>query len=168
MVKKSNNTNKSVWYALAAARILLGITFLWAFLDKFFGLGFATTAAKSWISGGSPTMGFLKGAEGPFSSVFNSLAGQTWVDWLFMVGLLCLGVALLLGVAVRISVVTGSLLLFMMWMASLPMTTNPLIDEHIIYIAVLLAIGYGVNNQVWSLSSSWKNLPSVKGRSWLQ
>jgi thiosulfate dehydrogenase (quinone) large subunit len=44
---------------LAAARIAIGWTFLWAFLDKAVGLGFATQRADAWISGGSPTFGYL-------------------------------------------------------------------------------------------------------------
>ena len=40
---------------LAVLRILLGFTFLWAFLDKTFGLGHATPAAKAWVGGGSLT-----------------------------------------------------------------------------------------------------------------
>ena len=51
-------------------RIAMGWIFLWAFLDKCFGLGFATGrdpetgaidfgSADAWINGGSPTEGFL-------------------------------------------------------------------------------------------------------------
>ncbi|WP_318272177.1 hypothetical protein [Microbispora triticiradicis] len=47
-------------YVWAAARVAVGWVFLWAFLDKLFGWGFATPAAKAWINGGSPTTGFLK------------------------------------------------------------------------------------------------------------
>ena len=51
MVKKSKGTvSDTTWYALAAARILLGIVFLWAYFDKLFGLGFATKAAKAWVN----------------------------------------------------------------------------------------------------------------------
>ncbi|KAB8181764.1 hypothetical protein FH610_027020, partial [Microbispora catharanthi] len=35
-------------YAWAAARIAIGWVFLWAFLDKLFGWGFATPTAKAW------------------------------------------------------------------------------------------------------------------------
>ncbi|MEV0316802.1 hypothetical protein AB0H91_55075, partial [Nonomuraea fuscirosea] len=41
-------------YVWALARISFGWIFLWAFLDKTFGWGFATPAAKAWINGGSP------------------------------------------------------------------------------------------------------------------
>ncbi|WP_327256281.1 hypothetical protein [Streptomyces sp. NBC_01244] len=52
--------------ALAALRVLVAWTFIWPFLDKLFGLGFSTPAAKSVINGGSPTEGFLlHGTKGP-------------------------------------------------------------------------------------------------------
>src|SRR5689334_12004100 len=46
-------------YALASLRLLTGFVFLWAFLDKTFGLGYATASGKGWLDGGSPTKGFL-------------------------------------------------------------------------------------------------------------
>src|SRR6266511_711287 len=46
---------------LAVFRVAVGFVFLWAFLDKTFGLGYATPSAKAWINGGSPTKGFLSG-----------------------------------------------------------------------------------------------------------
>jgi thiosulfate dehydrogenase (quinone) large subunit len=52
--------------AIAALRVSLGFVFLWAFLDKTFGLGYSTPSAKSWISGGSPTEGAATGSTNPF------------------------------------------------------------------------------------------------------
>lgn len=152
--------------ALAITRILLGFIFLWAFIDKTFGLGFATPAAKAWLNGGSPTLGFLKTVEGPFQNFFAPLAGQPWVDWLFMLGLLGIGVALLVGIGVRVAVVTGSILLFLMWLASLPLKTNPFIDEHIVYIVVLIAIGLN-HVQLLSLQKPYANLTIIKKNPWL-
>src|SRR5512138_1326803 len=61
---------------LAVLRVSLGFVFLWAFLDKTFGFGYATPAAKAWINGGSPTKGFLSSvAVGPFEATFHSWAG---------------------------------------------------------------------------------------------
>jgi thiosulfate dehydrogenase [quinone] large subunit len=166
VAKKSEAiVNESAWYALAATRILIGFIFLWAYFDKLFGLGFATKSAKAWVNGGSPTMGFLKGVDGPFASMFHTLAGQGWVDALFMIGLLGIGLSLVLGVAVRLGATAGSLLLLMMWMASLPMTSNPLIDEHIIYIAAIVTVCFGLNQQKWSLAGWWRQLAFVKSNS---
>jgi thiosulfate dehydrogenase [quinone] large subunit len=74
-------TQKIVFLLL---RLSMGFIFLWAFLDKTFGLGFATKAAGAWIRGGSPTSGFLGNAvKGPFVDIFHSLSGLAEVPALF-------------------------------------------------------------------------------------
>lgn len=124
-----------------ALRIGLGFIFLWAFLDKAFGLGFATVAEKAWIDGGSPTFGFLTHAtKGPFAEIFQSLAGSAVVDWLFMAGLLGVGVTLLINRMVRWGAVAGSAMLLLMYLAVLPPENNPVIDDHLIYIIGLAII----------------------------
>jgi hypothetical protein len=37
---------------LAVLRIVFGLTFLWAFVDKLFGLGYASKSGKGWVDGG--------------------------------------------------------------------------------------------------------------------
>ncbi|MFE0704679.1 DoxX family membrane protein [Streptomyces sp. NPDC058872] len=92
--------------SLATLRIVLGWSFLWPFLDKMFGLGFSTESAGAVVNGGSPTEGFLlHGTKGPFAHVFDSVAGAWWLDTLFMLGLLGIGLALLLGIGTRIAAV---------------------------------------------------------------
>ena len=119
----------------------MGFIFLWAFIDKVFGLGFATTTDKAWINGGSPTTGFLSNAaKGPFAEIFQSLAGVAVVDWLFMLGLLFTGLTLLLNRYVKWGCIAGSLMMFLMYLALLFPANNPIIDEHIVYILVLLLI----------------------------
>lgn len=164
---KKTNTPTSLGYALAGVRILLGIIFTWAFFDKLFGLGFATPASKAWLDGNSPTNGFLSGVDGPFQGLFNSMAGVAVIDWLFMLGLLGIGLALVFGLGVRIAAITGSLLLFMMWMAALPLKTNPLIDEHLIYIGALIAIACQQTHLV-SLYPTVSRLSFFKRNHWLR
>ncbi|WP_182909643.1 hypothetical protein [Microbispora sp. H13382] len=150
-------------YAWAAARIAIGWVFLWAFLDKTFGFGFATPAAKAWINGGSPTTGFLKGtADNTFGDLFNTLAGQPWVDWLFMTGLAGIGTALILGIGMRIAATTGTLLLLLMWAAELPLTTNPFMDEHIVYAIVLIGLTLAGAGTTLGLGTTWTNTTLVR------
>lgn len=169
MFKKNKPpTYKKSWYAIAVMRIMIGFVFLWAFLDKLFGLGFSTAADKSWLSGASPTTGFLQfgvNPDSPFAGAFNSLAGSAWVDWLFMVGLLGIGLALILGIGVRIAAVTGSAMLALMWLALLPLENNPVIDDHIIY-AVALAV-VALSRREWSLVDWWLGIDYVKKNPWL-
>ncbi len=126
----------AVGRALATLRIAYGLTFLWAFVDKLFALGFHTgydQAGKldrfgpaAWINGGSPTEGFLKfGADGPFKGFYNSIAGTAWADTLFMLALLGIGLALTLGIGMRLAAASGSLLYLMMWSVVLPPQNEP-------------------------------------------
>ncbi|MEP6710717.1 MAG: hypothetical protein ABJA64_03275 [Candidatus Saccharibacteria bacterium] len=166
MVNNKNVSSSYTWLWLAISRILVGLIFLWAFFDKLFGLGFATVASKSWMNGGSPTTGFLSHAQGPFADFFHAIAGNTGADVLFMAGLLGIGVALTLGIAVRIGAVTGSVLLFLMWLASFPLENNPIIDEHLVYIAILMAIAFALPLQRLGLHKQWQSLSLVKKYPW--
>lgn len=126
---------------MTGLRLSMGFIFLWAFLDKTFGLGFATSSEKAWINGGSPTSGFLSfAAKGPFVEIFNSLANVPAVDWLFMLGLLFVGVTLIFNKFIKWGCIAGTLMLFFMYLALLLPENNPLIDDHIIYILVLAMI----------------------------
>jgi thiosulfate dehydrogenase [quinone] large subunit len=154
---------------LGLARIALGLTFLWAFLDKVFGLGFATESAKSWLNGGSPTLGFLKfGSHGPFAGVFQAMAGNPIVDWLFMMGLLLIGVSLVLGIGMKVAGYSGALLMLLMWSAVLPPKQNPVLDEHIIYLLLFLSftqmpVGHWLGlGEWWSQTEIVKAYPFLK------
>ncbi len=115
-------------------RIALGFIFLWAFLDKFFGLGFATAAERAWLNGGSPTAGFLQhGTEGPLAQIFQSLSGSAAVDWLFMLGLLGIGLGLIFGIMVRLASWGGLVMMVLIYLSLMPPDNNPVIDEHVIY-----------------------------------
>ena len=128
----------SVW---VVSRVLLGWIFFWAFIDKMWGLGFATKSGNAWLDGVSPTTGFLKfGVTETFENFFHVLAGNVWVDWLFMAGLLGIGLSLMLGVALRISTVSGIVMLLLIYLALFPIQHNPLIDEHILYAVFLWGV----------------------------
>jgi thiosulfate dehydrogenase [quinone] large subunit len=164
---------------LAIVRVVVGFTFLWAFLDKTFGLGYATPAARAWINGGSPTKGFLsRVAVGPFESTFHAWAGAAWADWLFMLGLLGIGIALILGVGLRAAAVSGTAMMLLMWAAEWPldkvtstgessMSTNPIVDYHIIYALVLIALAVTYAGHTWGLGRLWARLPFVQRNRWL-
>jgi thiosulfate dehydrogenase (quinone) large subunit len=121
-------------YLLAGIRIGLGWIFLWAFLDKVFGLGYATTSAKSWLNGGSPTNGFL----------------------------------VLLGIGMRLAAVGGALLTIMMWTAVLPPASNPFLDDHLIYAAVLITLALMGAGNTLGLGRAWASTPLVRRASWLR
>ncbi|MGS2644670.1 hypothetical protein [Streptosporangium sp. G12] len=150
-------------YVWAVARISLGWVFLWAFVDKLFGWGFATPAERAWINGASPTTGFLKGTgENALGGVFTALAGQVWVDWLFMLGLLGVGAALVLGAGLRIAAVAGALMMVLMWAAELPLQTNPFMDDHLVYAVVLAGLALGGAGTTWGIGAWWATTSLVR------
>ncbi|GGK93993.1 hypothetical protein Sme01_58340 [Sphaerisporangium melleum] len=150
-------------HVFAVARIAIGWIFLWAFLDKLFGWGFATPANRAWIHGGSPTTGFLKGTtDHTFGGLFTALAGQAWVDWLFMLGLAGIGTALILGAGMRIAATTGGLLLLFMWAAELPLANNPFMDDHIIYAIVLAGLALAGAGDTLGIGEWWSSTAIVK------
>jgi thiosulfate dehydrogenase [quinone] large subunit len=150
--------SNKIRYVWAALRIALGWLFLWVFLDKTFGFGFSTKPEAAWIAGGSPTAGFLANATtGPLAGVYHSLAGNPLVDWLFMLGLLALGVSLLLGIGVRIAGYGGVVFVLLLWSSRLPPADNPIIDEHIIYAIVLVGLATVRAGQWVGLGKLWYN-----------
>jgi thiosulfate dehydrogenase [quinone] large subunit len=148
-------------YTFAVARIAIGFVFLWAFVDKLVGFDHATPAAKAWLNGGSPSGGFLKGVDGPFAGLFNAIAGAP-ADWLFMAGLLGIGIALILGVGMRIAAAAGALLLVLMWAASLPIVTNPFLDDHLVYAIVLVGLALMHAGNTVGLGRIWSRLSIVQ------
>jgi thiosulfate dehydrogenase (quinone) large subunit len=129
------NIKRIVWLKL---RFVMGFIFLWAFADKLLGLGFSTQKSAAWINGGSPTRGYLLNAtKGPFADFFQSLAGIAIVDWLFMLGLLGVGLTLVFNRYVTWGATAGSVMMILMWLATFPPTTNPIVDYHIVYVLVL-------------------------------
>src|SRR5688572_24950591 len=109
---------RHVW---EVARPCLGFTLLRDLADYVYGLGRRPVSDKACINGGSPTTSYLKSAAGTFAGPFNSIAGAPGADWLFMIGLFSLGIALIAGVGLRIGAATGGLRLLCMWAASLPL-----------------------------------------------
>lgn len=173
MLERDVVTHSNARKAIAVLRILFGLTFLWAFFDKLFALGYATGLADNgsrdyfgpaaWIHGGSPTLGFLKfGADGPFKGFYNSIAGAGWADWLFMLGLLGIGLALTFGFTIRIATAAAAVLYLMMWSVVLPPANNPLLDEHILGLATMVVLGLTLAGDTWGVGARWARTTLVR------
>lgn len=170
-----NSVNRSLQIVLGVLRMALGFIFLWAFFDKLLGLGFSTCrnpqtktiepiCQLAWVNGGSPTFGFLKFAtKGPFAEFFKSIAGNPIVDWLFMLGLFGVGISICLGIFIRFSTFFGVLMLGLMYVAGfLPPANNPLIDEHIIYILILIVLYLSEAEKYLGLGRWWQKTQLVE------
>lgn len=147
-------------WAWTILRLLLGWSFLWAFIDKMFGLGFATcripesggsidyVCSAAMVKGGSPTFGFLTFATEASHTgfLFDWMAPSApdainFADVLFMAALLCLGVALMAGVFTKTAGIGGAVLMLFMFLASEVFPeNNPVNSSHIIEMVALLGI----------------------------
>ena len=169
-------THTAARRALGALRIGFGVTFLWAFFDKLLALGYATgvnpeTGAvdrfgpDAWVNGGSPTFGFLTFGvpeDNPFQSFFNGIAGDTWVNWLFMLALLGIGLALTHGTGERIAAASGALLYLMMWVASMPLENNPVVDDHLLGALTMVVLATTLAGDTWGLGKAWARTSLVR------
>ncbi|RKN05830.1 DoxX family membrane protein [Streptomyces radicis] len=166
--------------ALAALRIATGIVFLWAFLDKAFGFGYATSSENAWINGGQPAAGYLGSvAGGPMESTYNAWAGDVWVDWMYMAGMLGLGLALVAGIGLRVTAVAGTLMMLFLWAGEFPpakhlsdgtptMSANPAVDHHVVYAVAMIVVAACSAGRVWGLGRAWERLPLVRRFPWLR
>ncbi|MDM8083986.1 DoxX family protein [Cellulomonas cellasea] len=158
--------------ALAVLRIATGFVFLWAFLDKTFGLRHSTGAprpdgsvAPSWLDGGEPSQGYLQnGAVGPAKEIFAAMASPA-TDWLFMLGMLGVGAAVVLGIGLRLAACAGSLLMMTLWVAQWPPqdgSMNPVVDQHLVYTLVLVVCALLLAGDTWGLGRRWAALRLVR------
>ncbi|MEO6116951.1 MAG: DoxX family protein [Pseudolysinimonas sp.] len=159
--------------ALAILRLATGFIFLWAFLDKTFGLGYSTPAARAWIHGGTPSQGFLTGpaVSGPLKPLFAAIASPA-SDVLFMIGMLAIGLAVMLGIGLRVSAVVGTVILVLMYLAEWTFganaaSTNPVVDYHLIYALALIVVAAVSAGDTWGFGRAWKRLGIVKRMPWL-
>jgi thiosulfate dehydrogenase (quinone) large subunit len=158
-------------------RLSIGWVFLWAFLDKLFALGFASGrnpetgvadrfGDAAWIHGGSPTDGFLKfglHTKEPFTGFYESLAGSSLIEWAYMLSMLAIGVALMLGIATRLAAGAGILWMLLFYTASaLSPENNPFMDDHIIYAIVLAGIAVVGGGRYLGLGKQWERLSFVQ------
>lgn len=160
-------TAQAARYVWAITRLCMGWVFLWPFLDKTFGLGHETPPAKAWLNGGSPSMGFLSGSTGPFANFYMAIAGAGLVNWLFMIGLIGIAVALLLGVGVRIAAISGAVMTVLMWSASLPPQDDVFMDNHIIYALLLIGLALVGAGNTLGLGRWWTKTTLVRRFAWL-
>jgi len=159
--------------ALAVLRLATGFIFLWAFLDKTFGLGFSTPAERAWINGGTPSQGFLgsEAVSGPLQPFFAGIASPA-TDILFMLGMLGIGLAVMLGIGLRVSAIAGAIIMVLMYLAEWPFaantaSTNPLVDYHIIYALALIVVAATSAGDTWGFGRQWRALSIVRSQAWL-
>ena len=149
-------------YLLAILRIAIGWMMLWPFFDKLFGLGFETPAGQGWIDGTSPSSFVVYMTDGLFKGLFESLAGNIFIDCLMMAGLLIIGITVTLGFASKLTSIAMTGFLIMMYLICVPPTDNPLIDYHITWILAIWVIYFLGGYDRLSIKEKWNSLSIVQ------
>lgn len=187
--EETPETRRGLGVVMGLLRLSMGWIFLWAFLDKAFALGFSTgrvvneeTGASTidffgdaaWINGGSPTAGVLGFAmKGPFTDFYQTITGfqmteagptsAAWVDWVYMGSMLFIGLALILGIGVKLASIGG-----IVWMAIFYTATsiwpefNPFVDDHVVQVLVLAALFLANAGIYLGLGKVWQRTELVK------
>ncbi|MCA9390253.1 DoxX family protein [candidate division WWE3 bacterium] len=105
---------------------------------------------------------FLTHVSGPFAQTFNSLASNKMIDYLNAYGALAIGLGLLTGTLFRAAAFFGCLLMGLYWLAGFPPEHSLLIDEHIVYISVLLVLSVFAAGRTWGLDTWIEKLEFIK------
>ena len=142
-------TQKQKW-ALFVLRVVIGWMFFYAGVTKIMTPGWSAA-------------GYLKGAA-TFAGFYHWLAQPSIVPIVSFInewGLALLGLSLILGIGVRLSSVLGAVLMLMYYFPILkfphPNVNSYIVDEHIIYAAVLLFFAAIDAGRVMGLESSWRS-----------
>lgn len=132
--------NQMFGFVFAIMRVALGV--------QFFGAGWSKVTAE-WSAGG-----FLATADGPFAEWFQSLAGNALVDGLNAWGLTLIGLALVLGLAVRPAAIAGMVLMALYYLAGFTEnTSHGLIDFHVVYFIIFALFVCGGSGNVFGLNA---------------
>lgn len=86
-----------------------------------------------------------------------------------MAGLLGIGVALIAGVALRLAAASGTVMMLLMWAAEWPLaahtstgappgSVNPIIDYHIVYVLVMVALAALDAGRAYGLGAAWQRV----------
>jgi thiosulfate dehydrogenase [quinone] large subunit len=151
-------TDRGAQVAVAVGRIVIGVIFLWAGLEKLLGSGPDGFSAAGFLQfGTSGTLGwpFVSGdvAEGavfnPTHDFWVSLGGNNGlmpiVNFLVMFGQISIGISLILGIFTRFAAAMGALMMIFFFFAAWDFEFG-IVNQHLTYAVVtfgLAVVGAG-------------------------
>jgi thiosulfate dehydrogenase [quinone] large subunit len=146
-------TDRKHALAIAIGRVVIGIVFLWAGLEKIIGEGLGTWSAAGFLefaTGGTLGWPFVTGevAEGtiynPTHDFWVALAGNeaamTVINYLVPLGQLGIGIALILGLLTRFGALMGTLMMLFFFVAAWDFAYG-VVNQHLTYAVVTLGLG---------------------------
>ena len=162
-----------IGYSMVALRVVMG----WVLLQG--GLTKLVTYLDSNPDNNWTAAGYLANAippGNPFVGVFGAMAGSPLIDLLNMWGLTLTGLALILGVLVRWSAFWGAIMMLFYWaaalegglLAGLPLAHGWVIDDHIVYAALLFGLGAIGAGRILGLDARLEEMEFVQKNRWLR
>ena len=117
--------SRSSQVLLVTLRTLVG----WHFLYE----GYFKLATPGWGTDGVPltawsSAGYLRGASGPFASLFQAIGSSPWIgtiDVIVAITLVAVGLALMLGLFTQVACAGGVALLALFYLSAIPMSGLP-------------------------------------------
>ena len=146
-------TASPTWYpkAVAIGRIVIGVIFLWAGLEKVIG-GAGEWSAKGFLAfGTSGTLGWPFVTEVVEGTVFNpthefwvglsaNAGAMSVINLLVPFGQVAIGTSLILGIATRFASAMGALMMLFFFFAAWDFAYG-IVNQHLTYAVVTLGLG---------------------------
>lgn len=162
-----------IGYALVTLRVVMGWTLFQGGLTKLITY-LDATPENNWTAAG-----FLANAipaGNPLMGMWGTMAGSPLVDILVMWGLTLTGLGLMLGAFVRWNAFWGAVMMLFFWLASLqggllaglPIAHGWVVDDHIVYAALLFGLGAIGAGRLLGLDEYLEDLEVVKNNPWLR
>jgi thiosulfate dehydrogenase [quinone] large subunit len=112
----------------------------------------------------------------PFVGLWGSMAGSPLIDALVMWGLTLTGLGLILGALVRWNAFWGAVMMLFFWaaalegglMAGLPLAHGWVVDDHLVYAALLFGLGAIGAGRILGVDARLEQLSVVRNNRWLR
>ena len=144
--------------AVFLLRLFMGILIFYAGITKVLTPNWS---ASSFLTG--------QATYGPFKEVFLIFANSRVVDFLVMWGLTLIGLALIVGLFVRLASFFGIVLMILFYLPRFPpKAPNWFIEEHMIYAAVFLLLMYTKSSTFLGLEKAFLKTKFAKRNHWVR
>jgi thiosulfate dehydrogenase [quinone] large subunit len=173
--RETNFQYSETWigYAIITLRVVMGWTLLQGGLTKLVTY-LDANPANDWTAAGYLANAIPEG--NPFTGVWASMAGNPLVDQLVVWGLTLTGLGLILGALVRWNAFWGAVMMLFFWaaalegglMAGLPLAHGWVVDDHLVYAALLFGLGAIGAGRILGLDARIEKLAFVQKNGWLR
>jgi thiosulfate dehydrogenase [quinone] large subunit len=162
-----------VGYSLFILRVVMGwtlfqggVTKLITYLDG--------NPENNWTAAGYLANAIPEG--NPLTFLWSNFAGSPLVDMLNMWGLTLTGLGLILGALVRWNAFWGAVMMLFYWaaalhgglLAGLPLAHGWVVDDHMVYAALLFGLGAFGAGRILGLDASLEQTAVVENNPWLR